>query len=258
MSSLKISSMPEKTKKAVISAAAIIFWLAVWELTAVLIPEKLLFASPFTVLKKLAGLAVTSAFWKAVAFSSLRIALGFIFAFFAGILLAVLSYMSKTVKVLISPLLRLMKAVPVAGFIILALLWFRKENLSVLISFVMVLPVIYANVLQGIESADKKLLEMARVFKMKASKKLRFIYLPSVMPSLCAGCSVALGFSWKSGIAAEVIGIPTGSIGEKLYEAKLYLMTGELFAWTLVIVILSVIFEKAVMLLLRKLAQKLS
>ncbi len=173
-------------------------------------------------------------------------------------MLAALSAVSRTVKALISPLMRLLKAVPVASFIILALLWIKSANLSVLISFVMVLPVIYTNVLQGIESADKKLLEMAKVYRMKPSKQFRYIYLPSVMPALTAGCSVALGFSWKSGIAAEVIGIPTGSIGEKLYEAKLYLMTGELFAWTLVIVLLSVLFEKLVMLLIHKLAQKLS
>lgn len=250
--------MPEKTKKRLISAAAILFWLIVWEVLAVLIPSKVLFASPVTVIVKLFELVRTANFWSAVGFSTLRIALGFIFAFLAGIMLAALSAVSRTVKALISPLMRLLKAVPVASFIILALLWIKSANLSVLISFVMVLPVIYTNVLQGIESADKKLLEMAKVYRMKPSKQFRYIYLPSVMPALTAGCSVALGFSWKSGIAAEVIGIPAGSIGEKLYEAKLYLMTGELFAWTLVIVLLSVLFEKLVMLLIHKLAQKLS
>lgn len=250
--------MPEKTKGRLINAAAILFWLIVWEVLALLIPSKVLFASPVTVVKKLFELVTTGAFWSSVGFSSLRIALGFVFAFLAGILLATVSALSRTVKALILPIMRLLKAVPVASFIILALLWIRSANLSVLISFVMVLPVIFTNVLQGIESTDKKLIEMSNVFRLSAGKKLRFVYLPSVMPALSAGCSIALGFSWKSGIAAEVIGIPTGSIGEKLYEAKLYLMTGELFAWTIVIVLLSVLFEKLVMLFIHKLAQKLS
>ncbi len=118
----------------------------------------------------------------------------------------------------------------------------------------MVLPVIYTNVLQGIDGADPKLLEMASVFRMPFFRKVRYIYIPSVLPALVSAASVSLGFCWKSGIAAEVIGLPTGSIGEKLYEAKLYLMTGELFAWTAVIVLVSVVFEKLVMLLIRKLA----
>ena len=58
--------------------------------------------------------------------------------------------------------------------------------------------------------------------------------------------------SWKAGVAAEVIGVVGGSIGEKLYEAKIYLQTGDLLAWTVVIVALSALFERAVLALLRR------
>lgn len=116
----------------------------------------------------------------------------------------------------------------------------------------MVLPVIYANVLGGIEATDQKLLEMAQVFQIPVNRQIRYLYVPQVMPFFQSGCAVALGLCWKAGVAAEVIGMPQGSIGEKLQQAKVYLDTPDLFAWTLVIVLISLSFEKAFLALLRK------
>jgi NitT/TauT family transport system permease protein len=152
--------------------------------------------------------------------------------------------------------MRLIKAMPVASFIILALLWINSSNLSVLISFLMVIPIIYSNVKLGLKSADEKLLQMAKVYQISRRKKIIAIYIPAVTPYFIAAVSVGLGFCWKAGIAAEVIGNPVGSIGNRLYEAKLYLMTEELFAWTTVIIIISILFENVVMSLLRRLQQE--
>ncbi len=240
--------------KYITTVLVILFWLIVWQVCSKKIASHILFASPLQVFKALFQLIRSKDFWEAILFSTQRIASGFFLALLAGILLAVLSSVSRLFRLLLTPLIRLMKAVPVVSFVILALLWIKSTNLSILISFVMVLPVIYTNVLQGIDGADKKLLEMASVFRMSFLNIVRYIYIPSVLPALVSACSVSLGFCWKSGIAAEVIGLSTGSIGEKLYEAKLYFMTGELFAWTAVIVLVSVVFEKLVMLLIRKLA----
>lgn len=232
----------------------VLFWLLVWQGCSKLISSRILFASPLHVLETLFHLIQSTDFWNAILFSALRIAFGFFLAMLCGILLAVLAACSKLIRLLLSPLIRLMKAVPVVSFVILALLWIKSSNLSILIAFVMVLPIIYTNILQGIDNTDKKLLEMATVFRMPFFRKIRYIYIPSVLPAFVSAASVSLGFCWKSGIAAEVIGLPAGSIGEKLYEAKLYLMTGELFAWTAIIVLVSIVFEKLVMLLIRKLA----
>ena len=243
-----------RKNKYIITTAVILFWLIVWQYCSNAIASRILFASPLQVCDALWQLIRSKAFWSAILFSTQRIAAGFFLAMLCGILLAVISAASGLFRHLLTPLIRLMKAVPVVSFVILALLWISSRNLSILISFVMVLPVIYTNVLQGIDGADPKLLEMASVFRMPFFRKVRYIYIPSVLPALVSAASVSLGFCWKSGIAAEVIGLPTGSIGEKLYEAKLYLMTGELFAWTAVIVLVSVVFEKLGMLLIRKLA----
>ncbi len=229
----------------------ICFWLLFWEILYRVIDNEIFLVSPLTVVSTLRKLAGQTAFWQAIGFSFLRIALGFLSAVVAGTLLAVLSYKNWIVRELVSPLFKVIKASPVASFIILALLWIKSDNLSVLISFLMVIPMIYTNVLQGLFATDRKLLEMAYMFHLSKWKQVKSIYLPAAMPYFSSAVTVGLGFSWKAGIAAEVIGIPTGSIGERLYEAKLYLMTGELFAWTFVIIVISILFEKIVIFLIK-------
>ena len=149
------------------------------------------------------------------------------------------------------------KSIPVASFIILALILFSSRNLAVPISFLIVLPVLYSNVLGGIRAADSQLMEMARVFRIPVGRSIRYVYLPQVMPYFLSACGSALGLCWKSGIAAEVIGMPEGSIGEQLQQAKVYLDTPDLFAWTLVIVLVSLAFERAFLALLRRGARAL-
>lgn len=154
------------------------------------------------------------------------------------------------------PITSVIKATPVASFIILAIIWFGSRNLSMFISFLMVFPVIYLNILEGAENTDKGLLEMARVYRLGAFKTLVYIYFPQLFPYISSACSVALGLCWKSGVAAEVIGIPTGSLGERLYRAKLYFETGDLLAWTAVIILVSVLFEKLFMTALNLIKRK--
>jgi len=146
--------------------------------------------------------------------------------------------------------------VPVVSFIILALVWLDSEELSLFISALMVFPPVYLNVLAGITSTDEKLLEMARVFRVPFRRQLRGIYLPQVLPYFRSAVSLALGLCWQAGAAAEVIGLPAGTIGEKLYNAKVYFQTPDLFAWTAVIVAVSLVFEKLFLLAVDRLARE--
>ncbi len=243
-------------KKWIFAAVAVIFWLLVWQVLSLAVASKVILPGPVEVIRALAGLVIEASFWKTVGNSFLHIVLGFLCAVVLGVALAVLSYGFKPANILISPLMRLIKAVPVASFIILVLLWINSRQLPMVISALMVLPVIYINVLTGIESTDRKLLEMADVFRLNRSKKMKYIYLPAVRPHFISAINVGLGFCWKSGIAAEVIGLTPNAIGTRLYESKLYLMTDELFAWTVVIVLVSVAFEKIVMKLLKWAAER--
>lgn len=244
-----ISIMKDK-KQVLEKGAAILVALLAWHIAAVMLGEELLLVSPIKVLKRLGELSIEPTFWSSVWFSGSRILGGCMLAAVAGILLAVVAGMLRLADILLWPFLAAIKATPVASFIIICLIWFPSESLGMLMSFLMVLPLIYSNILEGIRQTDGKLLEMARVFRMKKAKCVRYIYLPSVMPYLMSSLKVAVGLAFKAGIAAEVIGIPKGSIGAMLYQAKIYLNSADLFAWTVAVVAISILMEKCVVALL--------
>lgn len=239
-------------KPALKKAASVVLALAIWQTAAMLLKNSLLLVPPLTVIKKLCSLALEPGFLRTVGFSFFRIVSGFLLALAAGTVLAVIAGRFGFAEAILRPFITVIKSVPVASFIILCLIWLGSKNLSVFISFLIVLPVIYLNTLQGLKSSDKKLLEMAAIFRMGLFRKLKYIHIPNLKPYLISACSVSIGMSWKAGIAAEVIGIPDGSIGERLYEAKIYLSSGDLFAWTAVIVAASAAFEKLFLLFLKK------
>ena len=219
--------------------------LLVWQLAAALMGNPLLLVGPVQVLARLVELVRTREFWMACGFTFSRITLGFLLAFCLALMLAALAARFPLAETLIHPYMAAVKTVPVASFIVIALLWLSGRRLSIFISFLMVLPVLYSNFLAGIRGADGKLLEMARVFRMGGWNRLRCVYLPALEPYCLSGCRSALGLCWKAGVAAEVIGVCGGSVGGMLYDAKVYLEIGDLFAWTLVIVLISVGFEWA-------------
>ena len=237
-----------------ILAAAV--WILVWQLASMWLKQEILLASPVSVIRRLGQLIVTADFWRSIGFSFGRIVLGFTLALVLGTLLAALSYGFSAVEILMDPLITVIKATPVASFIILCLIWIPSRNLSVFISFLMVLPVIYTNILEGIRQTDRKILEMAKVFRVNLRRQIRYIYVSQVLPYFLSACRLSLGMCWKAGVAAEIIGMPKGSVGQMLYMSKIYLDTDDLLAWTVIIVVLSVIFEKLVVLTLKAALKK--
>ncbi len=230
----------------------ILVWVAVWALAAYLLDQPVLLPSPLESLARLGELASTAEFWSSVARSLIRIALGFTLACLLGLCLAALSFAFDPVRRLLVPVVGAIKAAPVASFIILVLVWVSSEDLSLIISFLMGFPIMYTNVLEALRATDTGMLEMARVFGLSTLDRIRSVYLSQVLPSFEAACSLALGFCWKAGIAAEVIGLPDHTIGDHLHAAKIYLDTPSLFAWTLAIIVLSILIENAVRLLISR------
>lgn len=258
MISITSAKSPKNNSKAHrIKIWAVVFWLLVWQAASIQIGQDILLVSPLSVLVRLGDLVFTADYWYSIYFSLIRIGAGFLLAVAAGTLLAGFGARFMRVYQLLNPLMLAIKATPVASFSILVLIWLPSRNLSVFIALLMVLPIVYTNVLDGIQNTDTRLLEMAKVFRIPALRRIRFIYIPQIMPFFRAACTVSLGLCWKAGVAAEVIGIPKGSIGEKLYEAKIYLSTPDLFAWTLTIILISLLFEKVFLLLLRGAAHRL-
>ncbi|MFR5601759.1 MAG: ABC transporter permease [Lachnospiraceae bacterium] len=245
--------MSFKTSSFIRKSLIVAFWLLVWQAASAAIDNSIIFVGPWEVLTALGSRLFSPDFWKAIASTFGKISLGFLTAFLLGILLGSLSYRYRFLEELLAPLFSLLKSIPVASFVILALIWMGSENLSVFISFLVVLPMLYINTIAGLRNTDPKLLEMAKVFRVSHWKKFYYIYRPALIPFLSSGCKIALGMSWKSGIAAEVIGTPDHSIGNELYMAKIYLSTADLFAWTLVVIVISILFERLFMYFLNRL-----
>jgi len=228
------------------------FWIAVWQVAAIVVHRDFLLASPGAVVLRLGELSVTASFWGTVGTSLLRIALGFIGAAIVGALTAALAARFRVADALARPFIGSIRSAPVVSFIILLLLWTDSSRLATITSFLMVLPVMHANILEGIRNRDVQLLEAATVFRVPLLRRVRAIDVPAVLPFFSAACRMGIGLAWKSGVAAEVIGIARGSIGEQLYQSKLYLDSASLFAWTVVIIALSAACEALVLRFLRR------
>ncbi|MEA5048867.1 MAG: ABC transporter permease subunit [Eubacteriales bacterium] len=234
--------MPSKKnwpKKALIA----LIYLVIWEAASLLVGKELLLPSPYSTVSRLAVLLMQAESWMAAGLSLLRIMSGYVLGVITGVLFAILTARSRFADELLSPLRSVVKATPVTSFILLALLWLASDLVPLFISFLMVLPIVWANTAEAILQTDKGLVEMGRVYEFSKWKIVRKIYLPSVLPQFLAACTTSLGFAWKSGVAAEIIALPKVSIGYRLYESKLRIETVDLFAWTLLVIALSMLLE---------------
>ncbi len=247
------SSKKASTKaiRTVQKAVSVLLALVVWHIVSVIVGMDILLVSPIKVIVRLGTIWQEQNFVQTVVFSLFRITSGCLIGIAAGIFLAVLAGRFRVAEILLWPYVITIKSVPIASIIILCLIWLTFNQLTVFIAFLIVFPVVYANVLQGIKSTDKNLLEMATLYKIPWRRKFLYIYLPSIKPYLISASSIAMGMAWKAGVAAEVIGVVNGSIGEKLYESKIYFLNADLFAWTIIIVVLSVLLEKLLAFLIK-------
>ena len=235
-------------KHVLVRLTVILFWVTVWSVLAAYLPD-VLFAGPIDTLRCLLRQIQTTTFWISILHSLCKITIGFVLAFLFGAILAIAGYYIRPIGILLEPAIQIMKTVPVACFIVVALIWLSSAHISVLVAFFVVFPAVYINLMQGLQQVDRSLLEMAQVFRVPRRKKIKALYL--VMPYLLSSCRLGVGMAWKAGIAGEIIGLPDLSIGDQLYLAKLYLNTDELFAWTIVIICISLLCEKIVVRILR-------
>lgn len=229
------------------------FWLLVWQVVAWVVGQEFLLASPVSVARRLTELVVTGDFWGTVGHSLSRIAVGFLAAAVVGVLTAALASSSRVVDAVLGPAMTAVRAAPVVSFIILLLMLpGGSTRLAAATSFLMVLPIVHSTVLEGIRNRDPALLEMAAVFRVPLLRRFAAIDIPAVLPYIAAACHVGVGLAWKAGVAAEVIGLPQGSIGERMYQGKLLLNSADVFAWTVVVIAVSFASERLIALLLAR------
>lgn len=238
-------------KKTLSRAAVILFWLIVWQVIAVRVDNRILLAGPSDVCVRIGKELGQAAFYASAAGSLMRIMAGFLLGVIMGAAVGACAFFCRALERLLEPVILAMKSIPVAAFVILVLIWSGSKNLAIPISFLVVFPYFYIHMLTGLAKTDEGQLAFARVCGMRRLNRLLYVYRPALAPYLLSAARVTIGMSFKSGIAAEVIGIPAFAIGTRLYMSKVYLDTAGVFAWTVVVVLLSFICEKIMLFLLR-------
>ncbi|MBR2860320.1 MAG: ABC transporter permease subunit [Clostridia bacterium] len=245
----------EGLKKTLITVLVAIFWIAVWQGIYLLVSDDLIIASPMAVLNRIFVLGATKDFWLAVLYSVLRILLGFISGVVFGVLMASLCA-SRLLNQLFAPIILLIRATPVASFIMLTWLWLKRDSIPVFVSFLMVVPIVWGNVATGIKGVGKEYKDFAKMYKITGMKKIKYLFIPSVLPHFASAVFTSAGLVWKAGVAAEVLCQPKISIGSNLFDARSFLDTLDVFVWTAVIIIISLILEKIIKTLLKQIEKK--
>ena len=241
-----------KAKKYIRTTLIVLIWLVIWQVLALAVNNSILLSGPVETVEALITFGATSSFYISVGITAGKILLGFLIGGLLGSVLALLSYRINIVKEFFSPFVSVIKSIPVVSFIIIALIWAGSSNVTIIVSAVISFPIFYKNLLEGLLVTDPKMLELAKVYQMKTSKKIRYIYLPSLTPHIKSAISLAIGMAFRGGITAEVVGQPLKSIGNGLYRAKINLATSEMLAWTLVAVLSAFLVEKLISFIVKK------
>ncbi len=241
-----------KTRKYIRTTLIVLIWLVIWQILAVIVNNSILLSGPVDTVKALIDLGTQPSFYLSVGATAGKVLIGFLIGLVTGTLLSVLSYRFSLVKDFLSPFVSVVKSIPVVSFIIIALIWAGSSNVTVIVSSVIAFPIFYKNILEGLSVTDKKMLDMAKVFQMKTSKKIRYIYLPSLSSHIKSAVSLAIGMAFRGGITAEVVGQPLRSVGNGLYRAKINLATSEMLAWTLTAVLAAFIIERLISFIVKK------
>ena len=233
-----------------------LFWLTVWQLLAWNVGKELLLPSPYRVLVSLSNLILSSNFWSSIFYSILRVVIGILVALILGTTVAILTSKWKLLHHVVAPFITVIRSTPVASFILLLWLWLGSDKLPAVICLLMVFPIAWSAASDAIAALDKELEEVCRTYHLSFSKRFLHFYVPSFFPYFLSACKTSIGLAWKAGVAAETLVVSPHSIGKHLFDTKISLETPELFAWTLVVILLSLIIETLAALALNKLGKR--
>jgi NitT/TauT family transport system permease protein len=231
------------TKHKLISLFAVFVLLGAWQLIAMMSESSQIIPSPLQTLKALRGIVFSETFLPSVGSTVIRGLIGFFIALFLSLILGIPAGMSKTFFYLLNPLLVTIRSTPVISIILLAIIWLGSQMVPIFIAILTMFPIICGNIIEGIKNVDTSLIEMARVHKVKESRILIHISMPSIIPFLTGGISNALGFGWRAIIIGEVLAQPSMGIGTRMQDAQIFLLVGDLIAWTLIAILVSYLFE---------------
>jgi len=236
---MKISTIKTNKNRIV----GIILWLLLWQILYWVINKDIYFPSPFSVSISILSLVGNPEFYMVVSSTTVRVFLSFIISALLGVSLGYICGVNKKVYDLFEPMIVFIRTTPIISIIIIAIIWFSSSNVPIFTGFLMCFPIIWANTVEGIRNTDKKLLEMCKLYNVGKMEIFKKVYIKASIPYLSAGFSSALGIGWKVVAAAEALSLPKYGIGTNLFNSKPYLQVPELLAWTVIIILISYIFE---------------
>ena len=238
------STTKNNFKKIIKILLIIIFWIGVWEIFSIFVNNNFLLPSVQKTAEELKAILISTSSYKIMLLTLLRVGLGFSLGVILGVFLGIVCQRIHLLDEIISPALLIIKSTPVASFIIILWITMSGNALSVFIAVLMVMPIIYQNVSDAYSSIDVNLSEVCDVFKFSKAKKFKLLVLPAITAYLVPAVITSLGLAWKAEIAAEIIAYTKSSIGQQINDAKFYMNTPRVFAWTIIVIVFSLIFEK--------------
>ena len=243
--------MTERVKAVAATGAVAAFWLAAWMLVAALVAQPLILPGPGAVVMALLRLVCDVGALAILAGSGARILGGLALAAVCGGVLAGVSSRSRAFARLVAPALSFVKATPVACVVVLLLIWLGSARVSIAAVFLMALPGVYFSLVEGLVQVDKPLEEMFRLHGVRGWRLFCAHTWREVLPFVLSCARAVIGMGWKAGVAAELIGMAVGTVGERIYQAKLLIETADLLAWTVLVVAASWVCERVLVWLLQ-------
>ena len=241
------------TKKQYISLVSLVFMLVIWKFLSMYFGSDIILPPPGKTLLATLKLFGETGFLSTVGSTIMRGALGFLISFLLGVGLGILAGLNGNFSAFMNPIIISIRSIPVIALILLALIWLSSDSVPVFIALLTMFPFIYTNVTDGIKSVDPDLVEMATFYRIGKGRIIRELYIPAILPFIISGASSAIGIGWRAIITGEVLSQPEYGIGTLMQSAQTFLNVDAVIAWTIVAVIISYIFEKAIRLVERKL-----
>ncbi len=240
------------TNHKILSGVSILTLLLIWYCASSLIDKPLILPSPQSAFENLLILVESGDFWRHLTATISRGLTAFGISFGLSIMIGIVAGRYKWIEALLRPLLVCLRSTPSMSIILIALLWFKGERVPLFVISLVVLPLLIQNVIEGIRNIDFELLELLTLYRVKKSRLLLKFYIPSILPFLAAGVSNGLSLTWKVSIAAEVLAYPVWGIGTQMDTARVYLQTEKVFAWTVVVIGIGLLFDFISIFILRR------
>ncbi|MCB8995142.1 MAG: ABC transporter permease [Bacteroidales bacterium] len=231
------------TKNRLISILSVIVLVVCWKILSLFAHSSQLIPSPEKTLETVFEVIMRDGFWPSLLSTLGRGLLGFMISLVLAFMLGVPAGLNSVFFQMLNPLLIAIRSTPVISLILLAIIWLGNEMVPVFIAILTMFPILCTNIIAGLRSVDKDLIEMGTTYKVAQSRILKEIYLPSISPFLTSGFSNAMGFGWRAVIIGEVLAQPLHGIGTQMQNAQIFLQVSEIIAWTLIAILISSLFE---------------